>query len=85
MAQFSVKIMRLNGSVLGEKQQIIAKSLASGFFSYFDFPMLYVMKDGALLGVLTAFPVFGSIGLCCANRVLAEVPLSPDRLIPRLP
>lgn len=23
--------------------------------------------------------------LCCANRVLAEVPLSPDRLIPRLP
>jgi putative transposase len=24
-------------------------------------------------------------GLCCANRLLTEVPLSPDRLIPRLP
>ena len=24
-------------------------------------------------------------GLCCTNRLNAEVPLSPDRLIPRLP
>ena len=27
----------------------------------------------------------GSHGLCCTNRVMAEVPLSPDGLIPRLP
>ena len=26
-----------------------------------------------------------SAGLCCTNRLNAEVPLSPDRLIPRLP
>ena len=26
-----------------------------------------------------------STGLCCANQLMAEVPLSPDRLMPRLP
>ena len=24
------------------------------------------------------------LGLCCTNRLMAEAPLSPDRLIPRL-
>lgn len=34
---------------------------------------------------LDAIRQIGVIELCCANRLMAEVPLSPDRLIPRLP
>ena len=30
-------------------------------------------------------PLGSSKGLCCTNRLKAEVPLSPDGLIPRLP
>src|SRR5690606_18693562 len=35
-----------------------------------------------VLTILTCLHVYG---LCCTNRLNAEVPLSPDRLIPQLP
>jgi hypothetical protein len=36
--------------------------------------------------IATATPRRAGVkGLCCTNQLMAEAPLSPDRLIPRLP
>ena len=36
-------------------------------------------------GTLSIHTIFTNSRLCCANRLMAEVPLSLDRLMPRLP
>ena len=36
-----------------------------------------------IIGMAGNDTIYGLDGLCCTNRLMAGVPLSPDRLIPR--
>lgn len=71
--------------ILSEKAFLVRSWMALSFKWIFQF-----RHQGFLSTPPGLFPRSGGNiddwdGLCCTNRVMAEVPLSPDRLIPQLP